>query len=537
MGDDDVTNAWPKIVPDRKAFWPRGHKPCDAVKEKILSAFRNVKSLPLKRIIIQFWEPLEIIAGVRVLSCFGNPFALSPLNYRLRKYRSHCVRYYYAIIIHHNNDGLQVDHPDMIITGAPPATAYLNLFPEVVLDLGLHQGTPLVDLALECELTCFMMIHVFSEAGCVGVVEVSMRIPADLIVIFNDLKRQLKEVGLYICPPLRFVRPYKALSVGDLTLATSEIRKALQVAVQSHAITLGQVWMPYESRRCQMSRMLLGKLPGYCVVNPDGVHLSSIELFFHGFHCLPLKMGEGLIGRTLATRQPHLCRNIHKLSDNKGVLAVLSANVKCASFVICLRSSHTGEVNYVFEFFWPQTLDHLALMEALLLTLREHLPSFKYASGARLGDELLVVDVDNSSSGSASTPLKIFPRNKSLAAGRKRTRASVVMKRESIEGQSELTNIINSEGEDDDDLIIFAVYKVDYRLLFLPSSSTYDNFMEKIKQEFELNPAGTYKIKYQVLPGEWYSLTDGTCLKSCISSYRTSKNIDHVKLLVLTADD
>ncbi|KAJ0504012.1 hypothetical protein HanHA89_Chr12g0454641 [Helianthus annuus] len=513
MGDDDVTNAWPKIVPDRKAFWPRGHKPCDAVKEKILSAFRNVKSFPLKRIIIQFWEPLEIIAGVRVLSCFGNPFALSPVNYRLRKYRSLCVRYYYAIILN-NNDGLQVDHPDMIISGAPPATAYLNLFPEVVLDLGLHRGTPLVDLALECELTCFMMIPVFSEAGCVGVVEVSMRIPADLIVIFNDLKRQLKEVGLCICPPWRFVRPYKALSVGDLTLATTEIRKALQVVVQSHAITLGQVWMPYESRRCQMSRMLLGKLPGYCVVNPAGVHLSSIELFFHGFHCLPLKMGEGLVGRTLATRQPHLCRNIHKLSDNRGVLAVLSANFKCASFVICLTSSLTGEVNYVFEFFWPQTLDHLALMEALLLTLREHLPSFKYASGARLGDELLVVDVDNSSSsGSASTPLKIFPRNKSSAAGRKRTRASVVMKRESLEGQSELTNIINSEGEDDD-LIIFAVYK-----------------------EFELNPAGTYKIKYQVLPGEWYSLTDGTCLKSCVSSYRTSKNIDHVKLLVLAADD
>ncbi|KAJ0491591.1 putative PB1 domain-containing protein [Helianthus annuus] len=501
MGDDDVTNAWPKIVPDRKAFWPRGHKPCDAVKEKILSAFRNVKSFPLKRIIIQFWEPLEIIAGVRVLSCF--------------------------------------DHPDMIISGAPPATAYLNLFPEVVLDLGLHRGTPLVDLALECELTCFMMIPVFSEAGCVGVVEVSMRIPGDLIVIFNDLKRELKvEVGLCICPPWRFVRPYKALSAGDLTLATSEIRKALQVAVQSHAITLAQVWMPYESRLCRMSRMLLGKLPCYWVVNPAGVHLSSIELFFHGFHCLPLKMGEGLVGRTLATRQPHLCRNIHKLSDNRGVLAVLSANFKCASFVICLTSSHTGEVNYLFEFFWPQTLDHLALMEALLLTLREHLPSFKYASGARLGDELLVVDVENSSSGSASTPLKIFPRNKSSAVGRKRTRASVVMKSESIEGQSELTNIINSEGdEDDDDLIIFAVYKVDYRLLFLPSSSTYDNFMEKIKQEFELNPAGTYKIKYQVLPGEWYSLTDGTCLKSCISSYRTSKNNDHVKLLVLAADD
>ncbi|KAI3687532.1 hypothetical protein L1987_81229 [Smallanthus sonchifolius] len=57
-----------------------------------------------------------------------------------------------------------------------------------------------------------------------------------------------------------------------------------------------------------------------------------------------------------------------------------------------------------------------------------------------------------------------------------------------------------------------------------------------INQEFELNPAGTYKINYQVLPEEWYSLTDDTCLKSCISSYRTSKNIDQIKLCVVAVE-
>ncbi|KAJ0817289.1 putative PB1 domain-containing protein [Helianthus annuus] len=270
--------------------------------------------------------------------------------------------------------------------------------------------------------------------------------------------------------------------------------------------------------------MLLGKLNYFRVILP-GDPLSSVKFFYRDLVLLSMKKVEALIGRTLATRQPHLCKNIHKLRDNRGVLAVLSANVKCASFVICLRSSHTGEVNYVCEFFWPQTLNHLALMEALLLTLREHLPSFKYASGARLGDDVLVIDVENFSSGSASSPLKIFPGNKSSE-----TRASVGMERRSIEGQSELTNINDPEG--DDDLIILAVYKVDYRLFYLPSSPTYKVFLEKVYQEFDLNPTGTYTIEYQVLPGDWYSLTNGTCLKSCVSSYRTSKNIDHIKLHV-----
>ncbi|KAI3686908.1 hypothetical protein L1987_80598 [Smallanthus sonchifolius] len=300
---------------------------------------------------------------------------------------SHSVRYYYSLV----DDGSD----PMIISGAPPAYA----FPEVVLDLRIHQGTPLVDLALEC----------------------------------------------------------------DWRLAQSEIGKALRVAFASHAITHGQVWICYCGRPWR--RKLLGRMESYSDFSPGA-----------------------LTRKILTTR--------------------LSS----------------------------QSCNHLALMEAMLLTLREHLPSFKYASRAQLGDE--VVDVENSSLGSGSTHVKIFPGNKSSdKKGVKRNSSASGGMKTATEGQSELTNISNPEGEeDDDDLIIFGVYKVDYCLFFLPSSSTFENFMEKINQEFELNPAGTYMIEYQVLPGEWYSLMDGTCLKSCVSSYRASENIDHIKLRVVALE-
>lgn len=164
----------------------------DGLNKKIFLAFRNVKLFRLKRIILQFWRPVKTTSGMRLLSCHRNPYAFAIVNQRLLKYRSLCSRYHYCI----DDDWGEVDDP-MTITGAPPSRAFLNHFPEVVLDLTLHRGTPLVDLALECELTCFVMLPVFDGTCCLGVVEVSMRDPARLVVIFNELKRELK-VCLYV---------------------------------------------------------------------------------------------------------------------------------------------------------------------------------------------------------------------------------------------------------------------------------------------------------------------------------------------------
>ncbi|KAI7747782.1 hypothetical protein M8C21_006153 [Ambrosia artemisiifolia] len=240
MGDN---NHWPEIYPKRMAVWRQrrgGSEPYDAVNNKILCALHNVKSFPLKRIMIQFWRPVKTSSGKRLLSCSFNPYAVSGLNRRLCKYyRSSCCKYFYTI----SDRGVVLDDP-MTITGAPPSTAILSLFPEVVLDLTPHRGIPLVDIALECDLTCFMMLPAFSVTGCVGVIEVSARYPCHLLVIYNELQRELEKNGLNFTPPPSLWKPCKALT-GDWQLAVSEIQQALQVAVESHAITLAQVWTPF----------------------------------------------------------------------------------------------------------------------------------------------------------------------------------------------------------------------------------------------------------------------------------------------------
>ncbi|KAI3687601.1 hypothetical protein L1987_81301 [Smallanthus sonchifolius] len=340
-------------------------------------------------------------------------------------------------------------------------------------------------------------------------IEVSMNVP-NILAIFNEFKREQKKLDLFVfhtegCPPCKPIP-------GSLTLAEAE--RGVEMVARFHPVTISQVWITYESENYHrnwdtphLERRFLGKLRAF--FNSGGDHPSFIKDFYTGVNVLPLKMGRGSLERPY---KPHFCKNIRKLSDNSGVLSLLCANTRCTSVVICLRSSHTEHLDYAFESFWPRSRDHLILLEGVLSTLREYLPSFKFASGKQLDEEISVVDVENS-----SPPIKILV--------------------DKMRKLNLFTNINNPEGEgdDDDDLVVFAVYKGEYRLLYLPSSPTFENVMEKVKHEFELKRE-TFKVEYQVLPGNWYSLNNDTGLRSCVSSYRTTEDKDHIKLCVLAVE-
>nr|GFA18947.1 hypothetical protein [Tanacetum cinerariifolium] len=54
------------------------------------------------------------------------------------------------------------------------------------------------------------------------------------------------------------------------------------------------------------------------------------------------------------------------------------------------------DLDYGFEFMWPQVRNYRVLLLSLLSTLNKCLPSFTFTSGAKLGDELDVLDINNS---------------------------------------------------------------------------------------------------------------------------------------------
>ncbi|KAD5507435.1 hypothetical protein E3N88_15138 [Mikania micrantha] len=89
------------------------------------------------------------------------------------------------------------------------------------------------------------------------------------------------------------------------------------------------------------------------------------------------------------------------------------------AFAICLRSLETGDINFEFQFIWPNDSRCSrcdALLEAILYTIKRCLPTFKFASGAEICDELEVIDVGCSKVGQ-NTSFKIFQGKQPIVVG------------------------------------------------------------------------------------------------------------------------
>ena len=66
----------------------------------------------------------------------------------------------------------------------------------------------------------------------------------------------------------------------------------------------------------------------------------------------------------------------------------------------------------LLNFYGPQVVAYILLLESVLLTLEVCLPNFKLASGGQLGDESRVLDVENST-GTGLGFFNIFEKNRS----------------------------------------------------------------------------------------------------------------------------
>nr|XP_043612682.1 uncharacterized protein LOC122584699 [Erigeron canadensis] len=219
-----------------------------------------------------------------------------------------------------------------------------------------------------------------------------------LLTVVSELKYSLECVGLsiydvvYQSPP-----PSKGIT-------TDGIQQALHAICSSHDLPIAQVWIsnyhvPSSSDTDPTKPPFLVKAASYSALTEDVRRLLPAYHFYNCSHILPVRIVEGgLVEKTLQTRRPHFSKDIHKLKAN-GLLGLLSATTNCSSFVMCLRSTRPEEdnVDYIFEFLWPQSRNHIILLESmLLLTLKKCLPGFNFTSGAQFDEELYVTDADNS---------------------------------------------------------------------------------------------------------------------------------------------
>ncbi|XP_076947357.1 protein NLP9-like [Bidens hawaiensis] len=459
----------------------------------------------------------------------------------------------------------------MILSGGP-APAFLSHMPYI---------DDLVESSLEPSQSISIMLPVSSPFGssCIGVVEctISEYGPYDFCSSLFDMNKALKDAGLDVFNVQSHI-PYK--TVDGLKPARDEIAKALEIVCGSHNITLAQVWIAYEDEYNvplvsslddpRKRRMLALKLTGY-LSTTNSRHGSNLEQFYNLCDIVPQETEE-LALKTLQNYEPRYISTFgpHRLMYERpwDMGSDYCAN---SGLAVCLRSIETGDFNYAFEFIWRKHSNTTIMMmlEGLLLTLKRCLPSFRFASGGELGDELDVIDVKSSTKNETSY-FKIF---QGIENGKKHSEVrcktgSILLPREVIETQFGRTikdatknlNVsestlkrkfkdlgilewpgpklanrkandssiiqIDTIGKDNEEfqgqamMIIKAHGADDIIKFYIPiSQATFENVDNKVRTKFKLTLM-TYKIKYRDEFGDWILLTSDEDMSCCMESMR-----------------
>ncbi|GJS46112.1 hypothetical protein Tco_0596233 [Tanacetum coccineum] len=356
--------------------------------DKIKSAFSK---MDIRYGLAQFWAPVTI-GGKHLLSTSGQPFAVSHLYSSLEKYRRLCAENAYDIDVNSNNSKVR----------GTPASAFLNHFSERALSLHEECYSHTVIMMPICcpSQTC-------SSSDCIGVIECSSWL-FNRVHLFNEMNMQIKEVGLSLYNVQDRI-PYK--TINGLKLARDQIQDALKIVCQSHHITLAQVWIASldenhvhfsssweeavvgQCKEAQTRRLLGLKLTG-CIDEDSAINCRSFQYYHDACDLIPLQPGEELVSKTLQDYESRFCQYISHLGNYK-LMRILPVH-GISSLIICLRSIHTGDFNYVFEFLWNHHSFNPISLEEILLNIKRCLPSFKFASGTEIGDKLHVIEVDNS---------------------------------------------------------------------------------------------------------------------------------------------
>ncbi|KAD5508228.1 hypothetical protein E3N88_15931 [Mikania micrantha] len=361
----------------------------NTIQDKIKSVFSDIG--PIELCIGEFWAPVTINER-RLLSTSGQPFMISKLTSGSVRYRLHSEKHQYDIDV----NKLQIEgegEPNINIRSGGPATTFLRRLSNVD---HLNESESCFGLKIYTTLPiCFPS----DQSDCIGVLGLISHIENDYSwsLLVKDALEALKKVELDICNVQQHI-PYEA--INDLRETKDKITHALEIVCKSHRLDIGQVWGVFEDKShvplstyLQDTQRIFGlKLTNYhrCI----DYYLNGFEdlsNFNRTYDVLPLKRtSKKYVLRTFQDFKP---RHISCLTN----LDLLAEYESYCAFVICLRSLETGDFNYSFEFIWKKDSENPCdiFLEAILLTIKRCLPSFKFASGAEIGDELDVINVEN----------------------------------------------------------------------------------------------------------------------------------------------
>ncbi|KAK2991422.1 hypothetical protein RJ640_019068 [Escallonia rubra] len=350
------------------------------ITEKIKTALfklRWIFQLVKESIMIQFWAPRRIESR-SFLTVSHQPFVLGGVlktHEGLWSYRKYCESF-----------ECNVEEGEGTSSG-PPGRVFSRKLLESSPDVSRYSCNefPLRDVAVNCGVKSMVTLPLLEPSSCgrcIGVLE---------FVSLNHSHLYLFKLPLIV--------PELQNSEGQLR-AMDEIRKMFKKLKHSHELYLAQFWAPCKSSNAMASGDHMDGNSNSChlICNYDLrmiTDLNEKSIVFHE-ECTnqPLRRGHGIVWKTLRIQRPCFCSDIGKFSIIEYPLAHRAHECELTlSFAISVRSSYTGDLDYVLEFFLPKCRpikyrDDKTLLGSILATMKRHLTSFKVSSGKELGKEL-----------------------------------------------------------------------------------------------------------------------------------------------------
>ncbi|XP_011070354.1 protein NLP7 isoform X2 [Sesamum indicum] len=370
------------------------------IKERMTQALRYFKDLTEQHVLAQVWAPVKN-GGRYMLTTSGQPFVLDPNSNGLHQYR--LVSLMYMFSVDGDTDG------DLGL----PGRVFRQKLPEWTPNVQYYSSKefPRLNHALHYNVRGTLALPVFEPSGqsCVGVLE---------LIMTSQKINYAPEVDK-VCKALEAVN-LKSSEILDHQStqicnegrqnALAEILEIITVVCETHTLPLAQTWVP-----CRHGSVLAngggfkktcssfdGSCMGQVCMSTTDVAFYVVDARIWGFReaCAEhhLQKGQGVAGRAFASHNVCFCQDITEFCKTEYPLVHYARMFGLkSSFAICLRSKHTGNDNYILEFFLPPTIrsyeDQQTLLDSLLVTMKQHFGSLRVASGKNLDDEWRSIEI------------------------------------------------------------------------------------------------------------------------------------------------
>ncbi|KAL4579082.1 hypothetical protein LXL04_015217 [Taraxacum kok-saghyz] len=373
--------------PDMSRRWwiPPGIGPSLSVKERLFYAIESIKQSTFQRnMLIQIWLP-ENQEGKKVLRTSSQLSSLDTNCPQLSYYRNISEGYEFP-----------AEGNSKEIVGLP-GRVFMGKVPEWTPDVRFFKTEeyPRVGHAQEFDVKGTVAIPVFDRdsQSCLGVIEVVMTTQkSSYNPEIDGVCKALEAVDLRSSDASNSNK-FK-VSDGLNQAALPEILEILETACKTHNLPLAQTWVrciQQGKSGCRHSDTNLI----HCISTVDPacyIHEPRFKDFQEACSDHHLLKGQGMVGQAFTTNQPCYFPNVTSLTKTEYPLSHHARMFDlCGVVAIRLRSTFTGEIDYVLEFFLPVDCkdeeEQKGLLNSLSVIIQNVCRSLRVVTDKELAEE------------------------------------------------------------------------------------------------------------------------------------------------------